>query len=121
MTDASQPAIVVASTAPETAGGAGDGRTFIATPDHLPNMIIQYVSPLVQIVVRAAKTYLNVLTGLLAAGAAGTMPQVLPSGDFFHLLAKCSGLAIAPAVMSVIINAGVLMSKLDQKFPTLQA
>ena len=121
MTDLTQPAIVVTSTAPATAGGLEDGRTFIATPDHLPNMIIQYVSPLVQIVVRAATTYLHVRTGLLAAGAAGTMPQVLPTGDFFHLLAKCSGLAIAPAVMSVIINAGVLMSKLDQKFPTLQS
>lgn len=96
---------------------------FVPSPGHLPDYVISAVTPLVAVLVRAAKTYVNTIGGLLMAAYAttGTEAQFVPPGDFFHTLQHVAGIAVAPAVISLITNAGLLLSKLDQKFPSLQA
>lgn len=110
-----------------TTVSSGDGghplpaETMATTPDHLPDIIVKVVSPLVAILVRTARTYVNTIVGLIAVGVTGSAPQALPPSDFKVLLAHAAGLAIAPAVVSALTNFGILLAKLDQKFPTLQA
>lgn len=92
-------------------------RLHVPTPSHMPDYVLAAVTPIAAIFTRAAKTYVNTLGGMLVAvPASGVSP-----GDFWHTLKVAAGLAIAPAVVSLVTNTGLLLSKLDQKFPSLQA
>ena len=115
-----EPVIVTAVRRLDT--GSGDKplpqTTYAETPDHLPNVIIQTITPIVSIGIRSGRVFLQVVLGLLSAkmvGAPGT--EGLPAGDFMHLLRDCAGLAVGAACVCALQNAGELLAKLDQKFP----
>ena len=72
------------------------------------------------LLIRAARAYLTTLTGLLSAGVSGADRGILPN-DFGSLLWAASGMALAPAVMSILINGGELLAKLDEKIPQMRA
>lgn len=93
----------------------------LVTPDGQPNEHVKIITPIIAIVIRVTKTYVQSLIGFLAASGLGAAPSVLPSGDFLHLLAKCAGLAVAPAVMSLLMNVSVLLTALGDRFPTLKS
>ena len=96
---------------------------FINTPNNMQNYVLAAVTPIMAILTRSAKTYVNTLAGLITVAYAtmGTEAQFVAPGPFWHTLQHCAGIAVAPAVISLITNAGLLLSKLDQKFPALQA
>lgn len=93
----------------------------LATPYGHPEVFVKVITPIAAIVIRAAKTYVQSLTGFLAASGLGMAPSVLPAGDFWHLLAKCAGLALAPAFMSTLYNISTLLTALGDKYPTLKS
>jgi hypothetical protein len=96
--------------------GTGTGGT-VTTAAGRPDIIIKVVQPLLMILVRAGRVFLQTLLGLLSAGMVA--PKALPAADFLHLLVLCSGLSLASAVICVIQNGIELLGKIDQKFPTL--
>lgn len=106
--------LVVSST------GTGDGRV-LATPGDHPNIVLQAITPLAVILIRAAKAYVQTLVGLLSAQAVGATANVLPSGDFLHTLKVCAGLSVASGVMSLLTNVSLMLSDIGEKFPTLKA
>ncbi len=94
---------------------------FLRTPNGQLNVLVQVISPVAAIVFRVAKTYVQSLIGFLAASGLGMAPSVLPSGDFYHLLAKSAGLAVAPAAMSLLYNLSTLLTQLGDKYPVLKS
>lgn len=91
------------------------------TPYGQPDVLVTVITPVAAILIRVGKTYVQSLIGFLAASGLGAAPSVLPSGDFLHLLAKCAGLAVAPAVMSLLMNVSILLTALGDHYPTLKS
>jgi hypothetical protein len=91
------------------------------TPSSTPsNVQVIAMTAIAQTVIRAARTYVTSLTGLLAAGGIGADRGVLPN-EFGPLLWTCAGMALAPAAMSFLLNFGELLARLDQHFPQMRA
>jgi hypothetical protein len=96
------------------------GSLLAQTPYGSPNIQVIAMSVFRQVFVRAARTYITSLTGLLTAGGIGFDKGVLPN-EFGPLLWACAGMALAPTVMSVLLNVGELLARFDQSHPQLRA
>lgn len=114
-TDQSTPAsaVVVSSTAYK-------GQVLDTAFGH-PDIVVTVITPLVAILIRATKAYVQTLLGLLAAGGLGMASSTLPPGDFVHTLKVCAGLSVASGVMSLLTNISVLLTALGDRFPILKA
>ena len=99
-----------------TANRAPVGMTATTASNH-PDVIIKVVQPLMIILVRATRVFLQTLLGLMTAGTVA--PKALPAADFLHLVILCSSLSVAASGICVIQNAIELLGKIDQKYPTL--
>lgn len=95
------------------------GQT-LDTPHGQPDIVITVITPLVAILVRAAKAYVQTLLGLLSASAFGMASTVLPAGDFVHTLKVCAGLSVASGVMSALTNISLLLTAVGDRFPILK-
>lgn len=86
--------------------------------------ILIALSPLRIVLTRAARVYIQSLVGFLTAvltGAAGSVGVNITAGNFGHQLLVCASLAVAPAVMSLLMNIAELLGKLDETRPELRA
>jgi hypothetical protein len=92
-----------------------------ASDDSKPDVVIRFLSPLRVVAVRGLRTYLQVLVGLVIAGATGAASGVMPPAAFGQLLWSCAGLAIAPAVICVLQNSVELLARLDESAPQSRA
>lgn len=108
------------ATAVVVSGSAYPRGQSLQTPPGQPDIVVTVITPLVAILVRAAKAYLQTLTGLLSASAFGMASTVLPAGDFMHTLKVCAGLSVASGVMSLLTNISVLLTALGDRFPILK-
>lgn len=95
----------------------GTGPGTIVTASGHPNIIVKVVQPIVIVLVRASRVFLQTLLGLLTAGL--VTPKALPAQDFVHLLVLCASLSLAPAVVCILQNLVELLTRLDQSYPTL--
>ncbi len=114
------PDIPTQATAIVISGAAREGGQMLSTPAGFADIPISVVTPLFAILVRAAKSYVQTLVGLLAAGGLGLASNTLPAGDFMHTLRVCAGLSVASGVMSLLTNISVLLTALGDKFPILK-
>lgn len=89
----------------------------ILTPAGQPNVYLKVIEPVTIVGVRALRTFLQTLLGLLTAGLIS--PTTLGASDFGHLLLTCASLSVAPAVICIIQNVIELMAKFDQSHPTM--
>jgi hypothetical protein len=76
------------------------------------------------ILIRASRSYLQSLVGLLTVtgtplGAA--VGFTLEAPDFMTWLVKCASIALAPGVIALLMNALELLNKLDASHPELRA
>lgn len=86
--------------------------------------VLVALSPLRIVLTRAARVYVQSLVGFLTAvltGAAGAAGVTVTAGDFWHQLVVCASLAVAPAVMSLLMNVAELLGKIDETSPQLRA
>lgn len=122
-TDVVEP--VVLTTIRRGADGAEDGLSdptvHARTIGSYPDVIIRTVTPVVAILIRSLRVFLQVMLGLLSAKMVGLSGDTLPAGDFLHLLGDCAGLSLGAAIVCALQNVAELLSKLDQKIPTLNA
>ena len=95
---------------------SGTGAGGLVVPEGRP-VIIHIVTPMMIVLVRATRVFLQTLLGLVTAGT--VVPNVLPAGDFMHLVGLSASLALAPAGISVVQSLIELLTKLDQAYPTL--
>ncbi len=107
--------------------GTGDGGlthplhdTIAVTPDHLPNVSVKVIAPLVAIGVRFGNIYLNSLSGFLVAATMTPQGAKLLGGrEFSHTLYVCAGLAVAPAMVGFVKDLVTIFGKLEGKYPLL--
>lgn len=109
-----------ASTAVVISGSAYKSGQTLDTPLDQPDIVVTVITPLVAILIRASKAYLQTLLGLLSASAFGMASSVLPAGDFLHTLKVCAGLSVASGVMSLLTNVSILLTALGDRFPILK-
>jgi hypothetical protein len=114
------PEIATNATAVVVSGSARLTGQMLSTPAGYADIPIAVVTPLLAILVRAAKAYLQTLLGLLAAGGLGLASNTFPAGDFVHTLKVCAGLSVASGVMSILTNVSVLLTALGDKLPILK-
>ncbi len=110
-------------THPQTVAISGSACTMgqtLQTPHGQPDVVVTVITPIVAILIRASKAYLQTLLGLLAAGGLGMASNTLPAGDFLHTFKVCAGLSVASGVMSLLTNISVLLTALGDKFPILK-
>lgn len=117
------PEIQAIVTAREDAPADG---TVVVTPPGQPNVILKAMTPVAQVLVRFSRTYLQGLVGFLllslaAKPVAAGLGVVVPVGDFWGAVQVAAGLALAPAVISLLQNLVELLAKLDESFPKLRA
>ena len=96
----------------------------IKTPAGVPDLQAVTRSWYAQVGVRVLRTYLQSLVGFVLAvstGAAAGVGINIQVGDFGDVMLKSAGLAVAPAVMSLLQNAIEILSKLDQTNPQARA
>jgi hypothetical protein len=103
--------------------GTGDGGgtpitsgTVAMTPDHMPNLAVRVITPVVAIAVRFLNVYIGTVVGLLVPAMTS---NVIPAPDFYHLLMKCAGLAVGGAVVLSLKDIVTIFARLEQKFPLL--
>lgn len=99
-------------------------RVGMVTDRQVDSVAIVLMTPVKIVVVRALRVYLQTLVGLLTAlgsGVAASVGVTLTAGDFWHLLAACSSIAVAPAVISAITNTVELLARWDASHPELRA
>lgn len=89
----------------------------LITPVGQPNVTLKIVQPVTIIAVRAFRTFLQTLLGLLTAGLIS--PSTLGASDFLHLLGMCASLSLAPAIICIIQNMIELAARFDQSHPTI--
>jgi hypothetical protein len=106
---------VVVGQAPELQGQLG---TTIAPTT--PNVLIVVLNPIVSLLTRTLRAYLQSLLGVIVAGSMGIAPEHLPAHDFLHLLRFAAGLALAPAILCFLQNSVELLTRLDQSNPALR-
>jgi hypothetical protein len=99
-------------------------RSGMVTEHQMSQVLIVLMTPVKIVLVRAFRVYLQTLVGLIGAlgtGVAATVGVTMTAGGFFHLLLACSGIAVAPAVMSILMNSTELLTKWDASHPELRA
>lgn len=127
MTDTNDPTIKV-ETEPiqpvtvTVVGGTGDGGgaplktgTVGTTPGHQPNIVVQVITPLVAVAVRAGNTFCISLSGLMVSG--GIVTKAIPAGDLATLLKVCAGLSVGITVVGIVKDCATVFSGLEKKFP----
>jgi hypothetical protein len=96
----------------------------IKTPAGSPDLVAVTRTWYAQVGVRVLRTYLQSLVGFVLAvgsGAAGGVGINIQVGDFGDLMLKSAGLAVAPAMMSLLQNAIEILTSLDQSHPQARA
>lgn len=91
--------------------GTGDGRlqdTVAQTPNHMPNLVVQVVTPVVAVLVRAANMFFVTLTGL-----AGTTATGFTALDFKQMIIT----ALITAGLGSLKDIATIFAGLQRKFP----
>jgi hypothetical protein len=118
MPDPLQPSDRIPTIVTVSATSSGSGTGGLVTSEGHPIML-KVIQPMTIIVVRASRVFLQTLLGLLSAGMA--VPSLLHAPDFLSLLGTCASLSVASAGVCVIQNMIELLTRFDQKSPTLAA
>jgi hypothetical protein len=100
--------------------GTGDGApipsgTVLKTPDHQPNVVVQVVTPIVAVAVRAGNTFCVSVVATLTAG--GLTGSVLPHADMAGLLRSAVILAASIAGVGALKDIATIFSGLEKRFP----
>jgi hypothetical protein len=117
MADSNEPVVPVTVVRRDPPPDARLPQGIIATtPDHLPDVRVIFIQPIVAIFVRFINTYLTILVGLVTAGLTS---NIIPASDFLHLVVKCMSLSIAGAAVGTIKDLVTVFGKLEGKYPLL--
>ncbi len=99
--------------------GTGDGsplKTGVVgtTPDHLPNLAVRVVSPIMAILIRFVNTYLTFIVGTVTAGMTSNL---LPYHDFMTLLVFALKLGLSGSILAALKDCITIFGRLEGKFP----
>lgn len=108
------PPVVIAAV--DTSSHAEMPQHLVAeTPGTAPNVVVQFVGPVMAILIRLINNYLTMLVGLIAAGTADG--KLIPATDFVDMVLKCAQLAVAGAGLAFLKDLVTIFGKLESKYP----
>jgi len=101
--------------------GTGDGSPLktgdvAQTPDHLPNLVIRVISPVIAIVVRAVVAFLTAATGVLTAAGLGG-GKIFGAIDLHGILVLAGWVGVCAAIPITGKNLLTIFLGLEKKFP----
>ena len=103
-------------------------RAEMVTSKQTNSVVVVLMRPVMIVLVRALRVYVQSLTGLLTATGTGIATSVSASigvtmifPDFYHALLASALTATIPAIMSILMNTGELLAKWDASHPMLRA
>ena len=99
-------------------GRDGIAPTVAATPGGMPDVIVRVMSPLVVVLVRTLRVYLQTVVGLLTTGALAG--DLVPAAQTLTSLEVAASLAVGPALVCALQNAVELLTRLDETMPQLR-
>lgn len=105
-------------------GGTGDGGApltgglTIKTPDHMPNILIKAITPLMAVAIRFVNVYGTTFIGMLTAGMTPLGSTVFPK-TFFGIVLTSAALALPGALVSLAKDILTIFGKLENKHPLL--
>lgn len=103
---------------------APKNNSTLPTPAGRADVTVVTMTWYAQVGVRVLRTFLQSWLGFIigvGTGAADAVGIHVPVGDFLNLLLQSAGLAVAPAVISLLQNAIELLAKMDVTAPERRA
>jgi hypothetical protein len=91
--------------------------TVAITPDHLPNVMIKVVTPIVAIVVRFGNLFGTQFVGLITAAMTPWGGKLLYTQDFLHMVVLCASLAFPGAAVGLAKDLVTIFGKLENRYP----
>jgi hypothetical protein len=82
-----------------------------------PDPTVVYMTSVKRIVIRAIKTYLSTLIGVLGYGVVGEVIPTLPLADFTQNFLMAASISVAPTVANILLNTLIFVTKLDESLP----
>lgn len=96
-----------------TTAGIPEG-TKLETPPGMPDIVVKTKSPFMRTLTRIARVYVNSLVGMLSVVLGNLAPNsLIAPPDFIDKFLLAAGLALAPAVWTLLTNAAEVLAKLD--------
>lgn len=83
----------------------------------LPDILLIPMGYTKRIVIRAAKTYVSSILGVLGYGVTSSLVPGLPYNEFTTNLLNASLMAVGPTVINILINLLILLTQLDESVP----
>ena len=103
--------------------GTGDGgvhptpdKTIAVTPDHQPNLLVQVVTPIVAITVRAINLFLVAFSAALTVAGIGG-DKILPVADMEHAITLGLWMGLSAAGVGTVKNLITVFGRLEGKYP----
>ena len=106
-----------------TAIGTGDGMPMngtsvvAETPHGTPNVVVEFVRPIVALSVRFGFTFGTILVSMLSVAMTPYGQKLLPITDFTELVKSCAIFALSGASFELIKNIVTIFGKLEAKYP----
>ena len=92
--------------------------SLVQTPIHEPNIIVQSITPIMSILIRSSRVFVQSLLGGMGVAAAGSELSI---DVMSHLHAReILIIAAANAGVCALHNTAELLARLDQKFPLMR-
>lgn len=92
--------------------------TIVATPAHMPDLMVRVMSPISIVLVRALRVYLQTAVGLVTTGALAH--DLVPAAQALGSWQVAASLAVGPALVCAAQNALELLARLDETMPQLR-
>jgi hypothetical protein len=113
--------VAVVGSLPTMMTGTGTGSplttgTVGTTPDHQPNIVLNVITPVVAITVRAVTLFLTTFSAALAVAGVGGK-DVLPVADMQHAINLAMWMGLSAAGVGTVKNLITIFSGLEGKYP----
>lgn len=96
----------------------GVQSTVLATPAHMPDLVVRVMSPVAIVLVRALRVYLQTAVGLVTTGVLAH--DLVPAAQVLDSWQVAASLAVGPALVCAAQNALELLARLDETMPHLR-
>lgn len=83
----------------------------------IPDPTVVYMTAFKRILIRAAKTYLSTMIGVLGYGVVGEVVPTLPLVEFSQNFLNAASISIAPTIANILLNTLIFVTKLDESLP----
>lgn len=106
-----------------TSRGKLDKEVVAETPSGMPDILVTPLSVVERLAIKFCKVYFSSLVAFLGATVIGVVPGVdpVPLNGFIAVFMNAAQLALVPAIGTVVLNASIFFTKLDDKTPELMA